>query len=80
MPLELFPLMLWFQSQRRFFGGSNPVNLIAHVIVQTVSIAEAILWGEQPDIGGFFLAQIVSIAEAILWGEQRLTLELLQSK
>ncbi len=37
-----------------------------------VSIAEAILWGEQPPIcSRYRTASAVSIAEAILWGEQR---------
>ena len=61
-----------FQSQRRFFGGSNKTLTIPTLLLSTVSIAEAILWGEQ--LNGFFErhgAKIVSIAEAILWGEQR---------
>ncbi len=40
-----------------------------------VSIAEAILWGEQLDDGTGLVIEydwIVSIAEAILWGEQQL--------
>ncbi len=36
-----------FQSQRRFFGGSNIVQVAADFIQFAVSIAEAILWGEQ---------------------------------
>ncbi len=36
-----------------------------------VSIAEAILWGEQLDANGETVGKsYVSIAEAILWGEQ----------
>ncbi len=41
-----------------------------------VSIAEAILWGEQHcSVGGLLIILAVSIAEAILWGEQHPTLE-----
>ena len=36
-----------FQSQRRFFGGSNLAEKIATAKYRGVSIAEAILWGEQ---------------------------------
>ncbi len=36
-----------FQSQRRFFGGSNGVRLLGIAPNDVVSIAEAILWGEQ---------------------------------
>ncbi len=42
---------------------------IAPVVI--VSIAEAILWGEQPVmLAALPDGCIVSIAEAILWGEQ----------
>ena len=59
-----------FQSQRRFFGGSNCVLLLA-LLRCNVSIAEAILWGEQPSgISPDMHHPPVSIAEAILWGEQ----------
>ena len=37
-----------FQSQRRFFGGSNVGVGSAAGQEYAVSIAEAILWGEQP--------------------------------
>ncbi len=36
-----------FQSQRRFFGGSNSVLPLHYGGQIAVSIAEAILWGEQ---------------------------------
>ena len=36
-----------FQSQRRFFGGSNFRHLHRLTSILVVSIAEAILWGEQ---------------------------------
>ncbi len=36
-----------FQSQRRFFGGSNVAQSGGGASDVTVSIAEAILWGEQ---------------------------------
>ncbi len=81
--LSVFSLM--FQSQRRFFGGSN-IYAAEHV----VSIAEAILWGSNviliqfsfnrrgDSLGGATIKHVaratisasVSIAEAILWGEQ----------
>ncbi len=62
-----------FQSQRRFFGGSNTKidGLLTHRL-RRVSIAEAILWGEQPPLAATTApVRPVSIAEAILWGEQR---------
>ncbi len=37
-----------FQSQRRFFGGSNGRDVYDITKDEAVSIAEAILWGEQP--------------------------------
>ncbi len=37
-----------FQSQRRFFGGSNATVPSVAAPLVIVSIAEAILWGEQP--------------------------------
>ncbi len=40
-----------FQSQRRFFGGSNPFLGPDEIAVLEVSIAEAILWGEQHAFG-----------------------------
>ncbi len=36
-----------FQSQRRFFGGSNQIRQTVKAAAELVSIAEAILWGEQ---------------------------------
>ncbi len=39
-----------FQSQRRFFGGSNELALLPPPKIEAVSIAEAILWGEQPNL------------------------------
>ena len=36
-----------FQSQRRFFGGSNIAEVAMKRHQVQVSIAEAILWGEQ---------------------------------
>ncbi len=36
-----------FQSQRRFFGGSNDKIRRYSLGFKSVSIAEAILWGEQ---------------------------------
>ncbi len=39
----------WFQSQRRFFGGSNTYKKATLLTKLYVSIAEAILWGEQRD-------------------------------
>ncbi len=60
-----------FQSQRRFFGGSNQPITILWFLPANVSIAEAILWGEQhPDDYMVVWVETVSIAEAILWGEQ----------
>ncbi len=60
-----------FQSQRRFFGGSNIESSLRHPPVSSVSIAEAILWGEQRSDNEFTrVTASVSIAEAILWGEQ----------
>ncbi len=61
-----------FQSQRRFFGGSNHIEAVFTPMRAAVSIAEAILWGEQPRLSSvaFFAPTPVSIAEAILWGEQ----------
>ena len=38
-----------FQSQRRFFGGSNDLLTKIKGVFTDVSIAEAILWGEQHD-------------------------------
>ncbi len=89
------PRVKEFQSQRRFFGGSNYEFLVSEKLrihsfnrrgdslggatntLSTsglrgqVSIAEAILWGEQRSC---LLVRRsirhVSIAEAILWGEQ----------
>ncbi len=84
-----------FQSQRRFFGGSNPQHLhhlcpaksfnrrgdslggatflkLLNTASVSVSIAEAILWGEQrQSCVALYRTLPVSIAEAILWGEQR---------
>ncbi len=60
-----------FQSQRRFFGGSNPLQDDLCSRRYKVSIAEAILWGEQPNGEVATPSRAtVSIAEAILWGEQ----------
>ncbi len=44
-------------------------------LLRCVSIAEAILWGEQRKRGGVFpqRGDHVSIAEAILWGEQQMS-------
>ena len=61
-----------FQSQRRFFGGSNINDVTICRLMSVVSIAEAILWGEQHINATVQSVQSgVSIAEAILWGEQR---------
>ena len=60
-----------FQSQGRFSGGSNRMTEIEDELKVNVSIAGAILWGEQ--LNPFFhfrLTGNVSIAGAILWGEQ----------
>ncbi len=49
---------------------------------ESVSIAEAILWGEQLQLSRALVLspiQTVSIAEAILWGEQRLMKRLVKS-
>ncbi len=53
-------------------GGATTQDAPESPLPEIVSIAEAILWGEQPTSGNNeSLAFIVSIAEAILWGEQR---------
>ncbi len=64
-----------FQSQGRFFGGSNFIKLASgrNHGYTTVSIAGAILWGEQHSVTGQPTTNLpghVSIAGAILWGEQ----------
>ncbi len=74
--MKLHQVSYVFQSQRRFFGGSNlsagkPVCRLRKALI--VSIAEAILWGEQRRQRIIRLRPPnyeVSIAEAILWGEQ----------
>ena len=55
--------------------GGATCGLVVKAVVKVVSIAEAILWGEQLATDEPVAPAVqVSIAEAILWGEQRITL------
>ncbi len=59
-------------------GGATVLEGAGAMVSATVSIAEAILWGEQQLIihrANWRL--LVSIAEAILWGEQHRFVSLL---
>ncbi len=61
-----------FNRRGDSLGGATPQDWYITLSLSQVSIAEAILWGEQPPntLGSLASSMTVSIAEAILWGEQ----------
>ncbi len=66
-----------FNRRGDSLGGATGVKLIVRARSLGVSIAEAILWGEQQSPAAASPSpQKVSIAEAILWGEQPSHLEI----
>ncbi len=60
-----------FQSQRRFFGGSNLCDLSIESVVATFQSQRRFFGGSNAANSSVLaLTSSVSIAEAILWGEQ----------
>ena len=65
-------VMVSFNRRGDSLGGATTNRKAYQILTTGVSIAEAILWGEQPtgDSHRLISQSSVSIAEAILWGEQ----------